>query len=95
VWRVILSVTAAVFDGILVLFMSLALIGIMNQPAIPPVHRTAIRSASVIQSARTAGLVFGGVMTAGFALNLLAIGFGARLPIRRRPSVASIASEFA
>ena len=93
-WRVILSITAAVFDGLMLLFMGLAVIGILTGPAIRPA-RHIVPSASVDGSAHIITLVFVGFLVTGLGLNLFAIGFGARLPIRKRASVASVASEFA
>jgi hypothetical protein len=94
-WRVVLSVAAAVFDGVMLVFMSLALIGILNGPTVRPARHLSVPSATFTNSVHTTALILIGVITAGFCLNLLALGFGARLPVRQRASVASIASEFA
>jgi hypothetical protein len=91
---VILSIAAVIFNVVMLLLMALAVIGMLHEPAAKPARHVVVPSASVVRTVHTAGLVLVGFLITGFGLNIFAIGFGARLPIRKRASVASIASEF-
>jgi hypothetical protein len=94
-WRVVLSVLAAVFDGLMLLLMGLAVPRLINPPAYRIAPNPAVMSASVQNNAHVAGLWVAGFIVGGMCLNLLAIAFGARLRLRRAPTRAAVAAEFA
>ena len=94
-WRVALSVFAAVFDGLMLIIMGLILPTMIAPPHYRAMPHGAAASADVQQTAHTAGLVVAGLIIGGLCLNLLAIAFGARLRFGRAPSRAAVAAEFA
>jgi hypothetical protein len=93
-WRVILSIVAVVFDALLLFLLTIVLLGAIAQPLPAPGPRTVVLTEANSQRARLSSFVGVGVIGAGVSLNLLAIGFGARLRLPRRASRAEVAAEF-
>jgi hypothetical protein len=93
-WRVVLSVAAAGYDGLMLAIWAAILPTLLHpRPLVIPPH--AVVASSNVQHATQAVTVaiwmfYGG----GFALNLLAIAFGARLKAPRRASRSDVAAEF-
>jgi hypothetical protein len=94
-WRVLLSVFAAGFDGLMIAIM---LIMLPEQMA-PHVYRipphAVMASASTQHNMQLAAALSLGFIIGGFVLNLLAIAFGARLRFGRAAERAAVAAEFA
>ena len=87
-WRVILSVVAVGLD---VFFLPFAAYGIFDA-AHPTIHAQSSSSVHASASGSGALVVVMAVFTLAFILNILAILFGARLPIgrKRRDDVAKV-----
>ncbi len=94
-WRVLLSVFAAGFDGLMMIIMAMTLPNMMR----PPVYRlpphAVVASASTQHSVQLAAILAVGFIIGGFMLNLLAIAFGARLRLGRAAERSAVAAEFA
>jgi hypothetical protein len=93
-WRVALSVVAVAFDALLMLFTALAIVGLLSGSGSHPITAPHAISADAERTVRAVNVVVGFVISAGLTLNMLAIGFGARLRLSRRTSRTEIAAEF-
>jgi hypothetical protein len=93
-WRVLLSVFAAGFDGLMLIIVAMTIPNMINPPVyrIPP--HAVVASVSRQHTMQLAALLAVGFVIGGFLLNLLAIAFGARLRHGRAPDRSAVAAEF-
>jgi hypothetical protein len=91
-WRVILSVLAVIFDGLMLIFMVFGFIGVAMETG----HVAAPRaSAHVVATPNTLpAFILIIAITAGMLLNIAAIAFGARLPQKAAVNPSDTAGIF-
>jgi hypothetical protein len=94
-WRVTLSVLAVIYNGLFLILMLLAIVGstmVTDTKPKPPVYISV--SPPNADETRMNTLLACSVLFAGGVLNLLAIGFGARLRRKTPTSPADVGNVF-
>ncbi|MFI4973597.1 MAG: hypothetical protein ACHP84_03545 [Caulobacterales bacterium] len=99
-WRVILSAAAVTLDALVLVLLAATVIAspqvriTASPPGAAPAEAPATAPADT-GTASGSGLVLGAAIIGGaLGLNMLAIGFGARLRLPSRRSAGDIAAEF-
>lgn len=91
-WRVILSASAVIFDGLMLIFMVFGFIGIAMESGRITMHSPASHVAAAPNV--LPALIMISAFTVGTLLNIAAIAFGARLPRKAVVDPAATAGIF-
>ncbi len=91
-WRVILSVAAVIFDGLMLIFMVFGFIGLAMESGRITTHAPTSHVAGAPNV--LPALIMISAITVGTLLNIAAIAFGARLPRKVVVDAADTAGIF-